>query len=92
MFETMELPVRRGNVPLRVVKGHFATNHSHINYYIDVTKQKVRLNEAEGRQARGNLKRLPLRDRKGAPPVAEEATAAVGQALVFVQVKRSANT
>lgn len=47
MFETMELPVRRGNVPLRVVKGHFATNHSHINYYIDVTKQKVRLNEAK---------------------------------------------
>ena len=46
MFETMELPVRRGNVPLRVVKGHFATNHSHINYYIDVTKQKVRLSEA----------------------------------------------
>jgi orotate phosphoribosyltransferase len=43
----MELPVRRGNVPLRVVKGHFATNHSHINYYIDVTKQKVRLNEAK---------------------------------------------
>jgi len=47
MFETMELPVRRGNVPLRVVKGHFATNHSHINYYIDVTKQKVRLSEAK---------------------------------------------
>lgn len=47
MFETMELPVRRGNVPLRVAKGHFATNHSHINYYIDITKQKIRLNEAK---------------------------------------------
>ena len=47
MFETMELPIRRGNVPLRVTKGHFATNHSHINYYIDITKQKVLLSEAK---------------------------------------------
>lgn len=47
MFETMELPVRRGNVPLRVARGHFATNHSHINYYIDITNQKVRLAEAK---------------------------------------------
>ena len=31
---------------LRVSKGHFATSHSHINYYIDVTTQKTRLNEA----------------------------------------------
>ena len=31
---------------LRVVKGHFATNHSHINYYVDVTMQKSRLSEA----------------------------------------------
>ena len=47
MFETMELPVRRGNVALKVAKGHFATNHSHINYYIDITNQKVRLSEAK---------------------------------------------
>lgn len=38
---------RRGNVPLRVAKGHFATNHSHINYYIDITYQKTRLSEAK---------------------------------------------
>ena len=25
------------NIPLRVAKGHFATGHSHINYYIDMT-------------------------------------------------------
>ena len=31
---------------LRVAKGHFATNHSHTNYYIDVTTQKMRLSEA----------------------------------------------
>ena len=47
MFETIELPVRRGNVPLRVARGHFATNHSHINYYIDITSQKVCLAEAK---------------------------------------------
>lgn len=32
---------------LRVSKGHFATSHSHINYYIDVTTQKARLSEAQ---------------------------------------------
>ncbi len=46
MFETIE-KVRRGNVALRVANGHFATNHSHINYYIDITNQKIRLAEAK---------------------------------------------
>ena len=32
---------------LRVVPGHFATSHSHINYYIDMTTQKTRLSEAQ---------------------------------------------
>ncbi len=35
------------NLFLRVTQGHFATNHSHINYYIDVTMQKSRLSEAK---------------------------------------------
>ena len=35
-----------GNLPLRVAKGHFATSHSHINYYIDLTMTKHRLSEA----------------------------------------------
>ncbi len=35
------------NLRLRVAKGHFATSHSHINYYIDVTMQKSRLSEAQ---------------------------------------------
>ena len=38
---------QRGNVPLRIARGHFATNHSHINYYIDITYQKTRLSEAK---------------------------------------------
>lgn len=47
MFEISNLPVRRGKVPLRYARGHFVTNHSHINYYIDITYQKTRLSEAK---------------------------------------------
>ena len=47
MIEIKHLPVRRGKVPLRIAQGHFATNHSHINYYIDITYQKTRLSEAK---------------------------------------------
>jgi len=47
MITLMQLPVRKGNVPLRFAQGHFATNHSHINYYIDITFQKTRLSEAK---------------------------------------------
>ncbi len=38
---------KRKNLFLRLSKGHFATSHSHINYYIDVTTQKTRLSEAK---------------------------------------------
>ena len=47
MIEIKNLPVKHGKVPLRVAHGHFATNHSHINYYIDITYQKTRLSEAK---------------------------------------------
>ena len=47
MIQLSELPVRYGKVPLRVARGHFATNHSHINYYIDITYNKTRLSEAK---------------------------------------------
>ncbi len=40
-------------VPLRIAKGHFATSHSHINYFIDMTFTKHRL--AEARQAAREL-------------------------------------
>ena len=46
MIGLAKLPISHGNVPLRIARGHFATNHSHINYYIDVTFQKTRLSEA----------------------------------------------
>ena len=43
----VKLPTKKYGLTLRVCKGHFATNHSHINYYIDVTAQKFRLSEAK---------------------------------------------
>ena len=47
MIEMTHLPIRYGQVPLRIARGHFATNHSHINYYIDLTYHKTRLSEAK---------------------------------------------
>lgn len=40
------ISTKRKNLLLRAQKGHFATSHSHINYFIDVTMQKSRLSEA----------------------------------------------
>ena len=47
MIELKRLPIVRGDVPLRYAQGHFATNHSHINYFIDITLAKTRLSEAK---------------------------------------------
>jgi orotate phosphoribosyltransferase len=44
---TFKLHSKNKNVFLRLSRGHFATSHSHINYYIDVTTQKTRLSEAK---------------------------------------------
>ena len=47
MNNLYKISTKRGGHFLRVAKGHFATNHSHTNYYIDVTTQKMRLSEAK---------------------------------------------
>ncbi len=39
------------SVTINAVQGHFATSNSHINYYIDVTRLKVRAKEAENAAA-----------------------------------------
>ena len=51
MFEKLEnvikIPSKINNkLILKVVPGHFATNHSHINYYMDMTRLKVGQREA----------------------------------------------
>lgn len=47
MIQLEQLPMQRGGVPMRYARGHFATNHSHINCYVDITFQKTRLSEAK---------------------------------------------
>lgn len=47
----VKLPTGRTNLMLRVSTGHYATSHSHINYYIDVTLTKSRLSEARAAAA-----------------------------------------
>lgn len=44
---TFKLIARNGNVPIKVTAGHFATNHSHINYYLDMTTLRSRQSEAQ---------------------------------------------
>ena len=44
---SFKIRTKNRNLFLRVTKGHFATSHSHINYYIDVSTQKTRLSEAQ---------------------------------------------
>lgn len=52
MFENLEAKAIKipstntSGIYLKVIPGHFATNHSHINYYIDMTTLKTRQNEA----------------------------------------------
>ena len=46
-IKLLEFPNPNGGLKLRVAKGHFATSHSHINYYVDLTFTKHRLSEAK---------------------------------------------
>lgn len=45
--EILKIKTKYNNLYLRVAKGHFASNQSHSNYYIDVAAQKSRLSEAK---------------------------------------------
>lgn len=49
--DTMEQSYQKINItgvdaPLKVRKGHFASNHAHTNYYLDLTTLKTRASEA----------------------------------------------
>ena len=46
-IQLIKYPTKNSNLPFRVARGHFATSHSHINYYIDLTMTKHRLSEAQ---------------------------------------------
>ena len=45
-IQLYKYPNANSSLNLRVARGHFATSHSHINYYIDLTMTKHRLSEA----------------------------------------------
>ena len=45
-MEPIRHPTSKEDIVLKVSRGHFATGHSHINYYIDVTAQKFCLSES----------------------------------------------
>ena len=45
-IQLFKYPTNNSSLSLRVARGHFATSHSHINYYIDLTMTKHRLSEA----------------------------------------------
>ena len=63
-IKIFELPNPKGNLPLRVAKGHFATSHSHINYYVDLTQTKCKFSEAKeaAKQLAANYKTNTLVD------------------------------
>ncbi|MBR0160274.1 MAG: orotate phosphoribosyltransferase [Oscillospiraceae bacterium] len=52
-ISTSHLREEAHSIPLRIAKGHFATNHCHVNYYLDMTYTKHRL--AEAREAAREL-------------------------------------
>ncbi len=47
MAEELIIRAENSEVLLHVKKGHFATMHSHTNYFVDVTTQKMNLGEAK---------------------------------------------
>lgn len=47
MAEELMIRAENSDIVLHVKKGHFATMHSHTNYFVDVTTQKMNLAEAK---------------------------------------------
>lgn len=47
MSETFKVATKSHDLYLSCSRGHFVTNHSHSNYYIDITSQKSCLSEAK---------------------------------------------
>jgi len=45
-IQLIQYPVRGSSLRLRAARGHFATSHSHINYYLDLSTIMHRLSEA----------------------------------------------
>ncbi|MDO5349744.1 MAG: orotate phosphoribosyltransferase [Lachnospiraceae bacterium] len=61
---------------LKVTPGHYATNHAHINYYLDMTTLKTRTNEAQ--QTAASLARMYVYDTVVDTIVCMEGTEVIG--------------
>lgn len=46
-LRTFTLSSKKNHLEIKITKGHFATSHSHTNYYIDVITQKTNLKAAK---------------------------------------------
>lgn len=58
--KVMKFYSKAGNhIVLRAIPGHFATSHSHINYYVDMTALKTRRSEAAA-VAKAFVQRFPM--------------------------------
>ena len=90
MLTLMKLPIRRGNAPLRIAHGHFATNHSHINYYVDITYTKTRLSEA--RDVARELVSHYINDTPVDTILCLDGTAVIGTCLADELTKSGFNT
>ncbi len=64
---------------LKITPGHFATNHAHTNYYLDVTTLKARTNEAQ--QIAKSLASMYLYDTVVDTIVCMEGTEVIGAYL-----------
>lgn len=73
------------NTALKVVKGHFATNHAHTNYYIDLTTIKSRISEAQ--EIARDLVQMYLYDMVVDTIVCMEGTEVIGT-LLAEELKR----
>ena len=62
-ISTSHLREETHNIPLRIAKGHFATNRCHVNYYVDMTYTKHRL--AEAHEAAKELVQIEQRAAQG---------------------------
>lgn len=44
--EYIKIQAPGSSVPVKIMPGHFATNHAHVNYYMDLTTAKTRISDA----------------------------------------------
>ncbi|MEF9938916.1 MAG: orotate phosphoribosyltransferase [Clostridium sp.] len=75
----MKIQAPGSNLSIKIMPGHFATNHAHVNYYIDLTMTKTRISEAH--EAAKNLAEMYMFDTVVDTIICMEGTEMVGAFL-----------